>query len=281
MKRVDIPEDAKEYLTESYDKLDENDIKETVDYLYNNNCSVKSTLELRKAIADKTGVHLYTVNFVFLVCASERMLAGFRERNIDDEIFWDTIMDLQYKLYECKKVHGVWGNFVENWYDIFYKLDIVKLGRLEYERMVYPDNLPEVEVDGFTVKPGDTVYSTHIPSAGKFSKDLREDSYARAKEFFKAERGGKPVVLFCESWLMNPDHLKIFPETMNIVEFQKEWKVYKYEPDGKYHDCWRTFSVDYDGDPDKLPQETGMQKCIVKWLKDGNVMGAGYAVKKL
>lgn len=282
LKRADLPKDAHDYLLNCFNTLvptDENDIKEIIDYIYSHDCSVPSTEKMREALAEKSNIHLYTVNFVVLVCASKRMLSDFRKKGIDDEIFWDTILDLKYKLFECKTVKGIWGNFVEHWYDIFFKCNIVKLGRLEFERLSYPDELPEITFEGVAINHGDTVYSVHIPSCGKFSKELREDSYKRAKEFFKDEVGEKPMVLFCESWLMNPDNLKIFPESMNINEFQKEFYVYEKHTDLKYGDCWRVFGKDYDGNPDSLPQDTTMQKCIVNWLKSGKDMAYGFGVR--
>ena len=282
LEKATLPSEAKEYLTDSFNAIYpkyEKDILDMIDYLYNHNCSVESTLELRKSLAEKSNIHLYTVNFIFLVCASKRMLADFRKKGISENIFWDTILDLNYKLNECKAVHNVWGNFVETWYDIFFKCDIVKLGRLEFERMKYLEELPEVTVDGVSVTHETTVYSTHIPSCGTFTKELREDSYKRAKEFFADELQGKPMVLFCESWLMNPDNQKIYPNSMNIIDFQKEFNIIESHVDETYGDAWRVFSKDYNGNPDELSCNTTMQKSIINWLKAGNKMKIGFALK--
>lgn len=282
LKRADMPSEANDYLLDSFNTLvpaHENELKEIIDYLYSHDCSVPSTVKLREELAEKTNIHLYTVNFIFLVLASKRMLSDFRKKGIDDEIFWETILDLKYKLFECKTVKGVWGNFVEHWYDIFFKCNIVKLGRLEFERLSYPEELPEITYEGVKINHGDTVYSVHIPSCGKFTKEMRADSYKRAKEFFKEETGEKPMVLFCESWLMNPDNLEIFPESMNIIEFQKEFYVFHKHIDPDYGDCWRVFGKEYEGNPDDLPQSTTMQKCIVNWLKKGNYMAYGFGVR--
>lgn len=282
LKHAALPSEAETYLTESFNKLFpayENNLSEMIDHLYANNCSVESTLEMRKKLSEISGVHIYTVNSVFIACASKRMLADFRKKGISDVIFWDTILDLKYKLFECKTVHGVWGTFVETWYDIFFRCDLVKLGRLEFERLVYPEEYPETTFDGISIKHGDTVFSVHIPSCGKFTKELRAESYKLAKDFFAKELGEKTMILFCESWLMNPDNPQIFPKSMNINEFQKEFHVFDKHLDPKYHDCWRVFGKDYDGNPDNLPQETTMQKCIVNWLKSGHQVSLGFAVK--
>lgn len=280
--KATLPSEAKEYLTESFNSIFpkyEKDISNIIDYLYNHNCSVESTLDLRKSLAEKSGIHLYTVNFIFLVCASKRMLADFRAREIPEYIFWDTILDLNYKLQECKAGQNIWGNFVETWYDIFFKCDIVKLGRLEFERMKYPEELPEVKLDGVSVTHETTVYSTHIPSCGTFTKERRVESYNKAKEFFSVELQDKPMVLFCESWLMNPDNPRIYPNSMNIIDFQKEFNIIESHIDEAFGDAWRVFSKDYSGNPAELPCETTMQKSIVKWLKAGNKMKIGFALK--
>lgn len=280
--RAEMPSEADAYLKESIDVIlpeYEKELTEIIDFLYDNDCSVKATLPLREKLAEKSGVHLYTVNFIFMVCASKRMKADFLKLGYTEECFWETILDLKYKLFESKTVKGVWGNFVENWYDIFYKCDIFKLGRLEYERIEYPDFAPETVVEDIELKHGCTVYSVHIPSCGKLTKELREESYKQAREFFRKETGDKPLVLFCESWLMNPDNRKIFPPSLNIIDFLNEWTNVGFLDDSEYHDCWRLFSVYYDGKPENLPEDTTMQKCMKQWLMNGGKTGAGISIK--
>lgn len=282
IEKAELPEDAAVYLIDSANKIlsvYSNDLEGIINFLYNNSYDVGSTLELRKALSEKSEVHLYTLNFIFLVCASKRMLADFLKNDLSEELFWDTILDLKYKLFECKAVMGVWGNFVENWYNIFYSLDVFKLGRLEFERVKYPEDMPVYKKGDIEVKPGDTVYSVHIPSSGPLTRELREDSYAQAKEFFRAERGNEPVVFVCHSWLLFENNRRIFPADMNLVDFMNDWDIIDSKESEKYGDCWRLFGKEFDGEVDNLPQTTRQQKAMAAWLKQGKKTGEGFGVR--
>ena len=272
-----LPQEATEYLTEKGTLLlttYEQDVADIVELLYNSDCSVKATLEAREKLAEKSGVELYTVNFVFMVAASKRMKADYIAAGHSEEIFWETILDLKFKLFECKMVHNVWGNFVENWYDIFYQVAIFKLGRLEYEVCEYPEEAPVYTFGDITVKPGDKLVSVHIPSSGKLTKELREESYKMAWEFF----GKKPLICFCHSWLLFEGNRQIFPATMNLVDFMNDWDIVHSEEIDDYYDAWRLFGRKYEGDVSVLPQVTSQQKAMAAWLAQGKKTGEGLGV---
>lgn len=232
--------------------------------------------EDRNALEEKSGLNPHTLIFVFLCMASKYMRDDYRTAGLSDELFWDTIMDLKYKLMECKAVKGVWGTFVEHWYPIFFSLNIFKLGRLEFERVQFTRD--SYTFGDITVNKGDTVYSVHIPSCGSLSKELRMDSYRRAFAHFREERGEKPLICICHSWLLYPQNREIFPATTNLVDFMGDWDIIDSEVDESFGDCWRVFSRDYDGNPDALPQNTTQQKALVNWLKTGKKTGDGFAV---
>ncbi len=272
-----LPQEATAYLTEKGTLLltaYEQDVADIVELLYNSDCSVKATLEAREKLAEKSGVELYTVNFVFMVAASKRMKADYISAGHSEEIFWETILDLKFKLFECKMVHNVWGNFVENWYDIFYQVAIFKLGRLEYEVCEFPEEAPVYTFGDITLKPGDKMVSIHIPSSGKLTKELREESYKMAWEFF----GKKPLACFCHSWLLFEGNRQIFPATMNLVDFMNDWDIIHSEEIDDYYDAWRLFGRKYEGDVSVLPQVTSQQKAMAAWLAQGKKTGEGLGV---
>ena len=83
---------------------------------------------------------------------------------MDDELFWAIMMDLKYKLMECKTVKGEWGTFVAPWFDWHYKMKRFALGRLQFEEREWSGE--RFEKAGVVVEPGETVINLHIPSAG-------------------------------------------------------------------------------------------------------------------
>lgn len=278
--KAELPAEAVKYLSDCGKRFFEGFEKEliaVIDEFYGNDFNIKIADERLLPLAEASGIHIYTVNFIFLVAASERMLADYRKAALGDELFWDTIMDIKYKLFECHTVMKVWGNFVEHWYPIFYRLDLFKLGRLEFERIdkiKLPGDKP-IEVHGYTVNPGDRAFSVHIPSCGPLTRELRIDSYKRAYNFFEKEREGKPLVCFCESWLLNPDNRKIFPPHLNIIDFMSDWFIFNRFDDPEYNDAWRIFGQMYKGNTAALPQDTTPQRSMVRWLQNGGIAGCG------
>ena len=170
------------------------------------------------ALSERTGLHRHVVDFLFLALASERLRENYRAAGLTDELFWDTIADLKFKLIECHDVYGIWGTFVASWYPWFYTMHRFKLGRLQYEAVHFSGDTP-VTVGGYTVKPGDTVYNIHIPSWGSLNRAARIESYKKAYEFYKKDLDGKPMVFRCHSWLLFPKNREILPETLNMVDF--------------------------------------------------------------
>lgn len=276
-----LPEEAVKTLTEEGTLLltkYAHEMQAAVELLYNSDCSVASTLEARKELAEISGVPLQTVTFVFMIAASLRMKGDYLAAGHREEIFWETILDVKFKLFECKTVHGVWGNFVENWYDIFYQVKIFKLGRLEYELCEYPAEAPVYTWGDITVKPGDEILSVHIPSSGKLTREMRMDSYRQAYDFFADMRGDKPLICFCHSWLLFEGNRQIFPGTMNLVDFMNDWDIIHSEEIDDYYDAWRLFGKKYEGDVSVLPQITSQQKAMAKWLSEGKKTGEGLGV---
>lgn len=110
------------------------------------------------ALSERTGLHRHVVDFLFLALASERLRENYRAAGLTDELFWDTIADLKFKLIECHDVYGIWGTFVASWYPWFYTMHRFKLGRLQYEAVHFS---------------GDTPAPVFLPSRSHFLKQRR------------------------------------------------------------------------------------------------------------
>ena len=189
MEKTGFPQEAQAELERCFDILVEKDggkaLDDAVKSYYGCDFDTKLAQPLVEAISESTGVNVYTVWLLFLIEAAVDAKKLYADKGISEEIFFATFEDLRYKLFECKRVHNVWGNFVAFWYPIFYRGDIVKLGRLEYENCTFEEDEPYTAA-GFTVKKGDPVKGIHIPSSGEpFDKEARMASYKQAYEFFK------------------------------------------------------------------------------------------------
>lgn len=223
------------------------------------------------------GLHRHTVDFLFLMAASERLRADYKAAGLSDTLFWDTIADLKYKLIECRDVYGIWGTFVAFWHPWFYTMRRFKLGRLQYEAIPFKNGAP-VTLGGYTVQPGDTVYNMHIPSCGPLNREVRFASYKKAYEFYKKDLGGKPMVFVCHSWLLYPENREILPETLNMVDFLNDFYIYESQADDVFHDKWRVFGKDFEKPDSELPEDTTQRRCFKRWLLAGKKTGSGAGI---
>ena len=229
------------------------------------------------ALAAQAGVSSYSV-YGFALCLSAMWLReDFLAAGHSEGVFWDSICDLSYKIRECRNVKKVWGIFSPpGWYDKYYQVRIFKLGRLEYEVKTYsgePYHLGE-----YTVQEGDFVCNVHIPSSGPLTVESRLDSYRRAYAFFAEQRGNKPLVCVCNSWLLYPQHKEIFPNHLNMVNFLDDWDIIRSSEDPEFKNAWRLFDCDYHGDVSALPQDNTARRAMAKWLAEGKNAGTGFGV---
>lgn len=280
-KNTELPADAVSELENCFIKIknnNESEFDKLTDIFYESHFDRNSIVPQMKETAQSISESFYTISGLFLICSSERIRRDFLAKGYPEKVFWDTMCDIKYKLCECKTVKGVWGNFTENWYKIFYTLDLFKLGRLEYQRFSYPESMPEYDDGKNKVNYGDLCYNVHIPSCGPLTKELRMESYKLAYDFFADELKGKNLVCVCHSWLLYGKNREILTPKSNIYDFIGDWNIIKNDEDNTFRNCWRLFGKDYDGNADSLPRDTSTQRAFADWLKNGNKTGVGFGV---
>lgn len=283
LKRFSLPTDAEETLgTVGEILLDRYAVvfHEILNTYFSNGFRIEELKSARENLSDQAGVSFYALNFVLLVCGAYRIRPTFLAKGYSEQLFYDTFEDLCYKARECKKFKGEWGIFVEYWYSAFFKMNLFRLGRLEYEIMPFDGDT--YSAHGFTLHKGDPVISVHIPSSGPLDRESRFESYRLAYDFFgdMRSRDGK-LLLYCESWLLYSRHREFLPSHLNIVDFLDDWEVVKTVDCPQFWECWRIFSVNYDGNPDNLVCTNSLQSAIAGHLKRGGCMGYGYGFRVL
>ncbi len=100
-----------------------------------------------RKISELTGVHDYTVELLIFMCMTKHLKEVYTEKCIDMRIYKDSVLDLKWKLEECKAVKGICGSFVSPWFCGFFDLTRFALGRLQescpfvcYSWLLYPEN---------------------------------------------------------------------------------------------------------------------------------------------
>ena len=216
-------------------------------------------------------MHEYTADLLFLTECASLLREKYIKSGIDLDIYTDTMKDLKYKLDECKKVKGIFGNFVSWWYREFFEMERFALGRLQYDIREYSGE--DVIVKGFEIKKGDFILACHIPSSGPLTREECMASYKKAYEFFKHRLRGNILPVVCSTWLFFPPYESVFGENSNTVKFAHDFEPVKVEETEKFNDSWRIFGVKYEDDADILPTKTSLQKKFVDYIKEEKPFG--------
>ncbi len=237
-------------------------------------CDYARLIALADEAAASTGMHEYTAELLVYVCLSKVLRERYRERGIDEAIFWNSMLDLRYKVEECKAVKGVVGSFVATWFEGFFNLTRFALGRLQFELVPFGHTY---EKDGKTLTSDSVVINVHIPRTGTpLGVDECERAYALAAAFFADEIKGD-IAFVCHSWLLYPENEHILSERSNIVRFMKKYELVASGIDKNKADLWRLFDTD-EQRPDRLPTDTTARRLYAEHIRKGGKLGWGYGV---
>ena len=271
LEKTDFPAEARKTLTDAL-KATEKELTPIIEF-FCKGYDHTATDPMVKSLAETSKISEFTLWMIILIVASE----GVQHLYPSEKLFWDTFTDLRYKLLECYDLHGIWGNFVSYWYPIFYKGNIVKLGRMEYE--VRKDALKETYTIGnLTLGPGDTTIHLHIPTCPEdpFDKAARMESYRMAYEHFCKD--GKPLVCICSSWLLYNEYDDVFALGSNIADFRKEFIMISNKSEAKFGNAWRVFGKEHKLPPEELPEKTSLQRAFKKHYLENKPFGNGTGV---
>jgi hypothetical protein len=280
-KRYEYPQSFKDLMYKINDLVSDCEIERILStYQSVDKLDIDKLSEISHELSEKYNVHSFTFNLYELVCLVPKLKEFFKEKGIDESVFYNTVNDIRYKYRECTNVRGVEGirdSSWKRWYNVIFEMRIFGLGRFQYEIKQF--RLKEYSKDGNVVREGDEVLNIHIPSSGvSLTKEERYKSYAMAKEFFKDKFGGKPIPVVCWSWLMNPEHDKILPNGSNIVDFMHDFDIIDTEeyPDYNVLSPW-IFGKER-VDLDTMPENSSLQRSIKKHLQNGGKLAWGYGV---
>ncbi len=235
----------------------------------------KNVFERTREISELLSIHNFTVDLLIFICMSKHLKNEYDLRKIDLQIYKDSMLDLKYKLDECKIVKGICGSFVAPWFNGFFDLTRFAFGRLQFEVI---KTWQDYEKHGVKLIAGKSkVINVHIPRTGTpLDKESCDKAYARAREFFKDEVGENGAFV-CFSWLMYPGTFNIIPKNSNTYRFVSEYDIIGSE-DNDGDDLWRLFDTD-EKNPDMLPCDTSMRRAFVDHIKTGGRLGNGFGVK--
>ena len=287
MKELEFDKEAIEALYADYLKIDaDENAKKAFDECvkaHEENIHTDYGALLKKAedAGESVGVHKYSAGLLVFICLSKHLKKCYEEQGIDLAIWHNSMLDLKWKLWECKAVKGIWGSFVAWWFPGFFNMTRFALGRLQFDFARYGDSYSDDEI---TLTPDTMIIGVHIPrTLTPFDKASRDDAYAQAKAFFAPRLNGAPMVFTCCSWLLYPAFKDIIPEKSNTRSFMDEFKIIKeyHDKEGEYNDAWRLFDMDQPKDLNEYPENTSLRRAIKKYLLSGGRTGEGLGIFKM
>ena len=244
-------------------------------YAGNKDCDYKLLAEDMAEISQAAGIHRYTGQLLMYICLSRQLREFYREAWIAESVWLDSMMDLKYKLLECKAVYGIWGTFT-NWFDKFFTLNRFAMGRLQYEMSTLNRDYSK---HGVTLNPQSKVLGVHIPrTLTRLDRQSVEASFAQADRFFRDWFAGEPTVFACGSWLLFPRHRQMLPPESNIVGFMDRFDIIDHGFSKDYSEVWRLFDCLYTPELDKMPQDSTLRRAYVDLMRRGEKTGWGFGV---
>lgn len=238
------------------------------------NCDFELIISLAQEVAQRLDMHTYTAELLVFICLSRHLKELYDKQGIDPSIFHNSMLDLKYKLDECKTVKGIVGSFVAWWFPRFFNLERVALGRLQFEVDSFGHYY---ERNGHILTPDSKAINVHIPrTLTHLTSESCDEAFKMAKEYFKGEVSD-PCPFICHSWMLYSGNKDILPEDTNVHKFMSRFDLFDHGDDPNLEDLWRIFDTD-EKDPNKLPTDSRMRKAYVDHLKNGGQIGWGHGV---
>ena len=153
------------------------------------------------------------------------------------------------------------------WSSHFLLLEIVEVGRLQYERKPAVPGDPRLRV------------GIHIPPEGRLDPQAVADSLAAAGPYLERVFGRRPDVYGTTTWLISNQLRPLYRPGSNLASFSDLFDVTDGEdgiPDVKNY----LFRAAPDAPPETLPEVTSLQRAVKEYLLGGGKVRLGCGVLK-
>ena len=233
------------------------------------------------AFADKSGIHINTLNLYIYMRFLEDTYAEYKKLGVGDDIFLRTMSGFSVAsrmTNENGLAFGVQQPVYRQWYRREIGAVIFAIGLLRFEIVKAPCYM---EVDGKSIKEGESCISVHIPRFVKWDNEACEETYAEARNFFKKFFGMNDVFFICRSWLLYPWLEDVLPENSKILDFKRKYKIVEVMENNlgmKWIFNWGIGSGD-EVNYEELPEDTSLRRAAKARLLSGKNIGTAMGVR--
>ncbi len=257
-REIQLPEAVFRRVTEFLQNCDWKGLEPSVEAMTDPDMAERAYQNLRERLGDG--------DMGMLACqlsAAVRTYARYRDMGIPDSIYYATMACFSRFLKETKAMTGVWQYDRAFWSYRQTSMVIYRIGELEYELCREPKRI-----------------SVHIPSDAKFTPEHVDTSLMEAKLFLKRFHPEyQDVPYLCDSWLLSPELGKLLPETSNILQFQRRFRIQAVEVQGREFIQW-LFAAGGDVPVETLPEDTSLRRSVKALLLRGGNIGAARGILK-
>lgn len=217
--------------------------------------------------------HLGAISRLFYVYMFLAALPTIRqwhhEHEIPDDISWATLADLGEHIAIHRRIFGTAGLDVPDWMTLHFQGALYRLGRLHFERRRPPSQWLNVITDDVP-DPDAPVLALHIPEAGgPLEPGVCDESFALARDFFASHFLHEQYhIVWCTSWLLDPQLNEYLPPASNIIRFQRRFHLVPGGSNGD-EDVMRFVFRRVKPSLDELPQRTTLERASVGHLRAG------------
>ncbi len=175
--------------------------------------------------------------------------------------YYAQFRDIAIWLNNAKNKFGEVGIDEANWVINCFTLFVIRIGRLQYERIPYTHN--ELK------NPGLKLHTIHIPRDGRLDYDEVIASLKAASIYFNTDR------FYCRSWLLSPEIIALLPEDSNIKKFASFFTPIAKVASRQAEDFVFGNTID---DPTKYPENSSLQRLLKQAISNGTTLTEGIGI---
>lgn len=214
-------------------------------------------------------------NLLSYLFMCEELKRRYDEKNIPEDIFYDTISDLVIWTSNWSDIKGSLYLGEIDWLSNHLKGVLFKLGRLQFRMGQADADIPERNL-----KKGENVMEIHIPEGGSLNPEECRKSIEMAKDFFaKYFPEFKYEKFTCHSWLMDDTLDELLPAESNMIKFKDMFDRFNPEEDDsilRYVFSWNTTRYNVKN----RISESSLAKNVKKYVKEGKKFYSALGIMK-